>query len=245
MLKKRALVLMYHNIAEPPQGDRLRSLYVTPGMFSFQMWYLKKAGFRVVPLEDILAFARGERDDDRMVSLTFDDGYEDFILNAFPVLKRYGYPSTVFIVSEMVGRDNLWDCDNMKTRKRLMSWEQMAGLRGGGVAFGSHTKTHPFLSKLEDRDVICEVRDSRTLLEERLGQPVDFFCYPYGDYDTRTVEALKRAGYHGALTTQRGFVHRGDDPYEIRRSFIRLNTHPLLFAYKLHSLYEDRKGGRL
>jgi peptidoglycan/xylan/chitin deacetylase (PgdA/CDA1 family) len=240
----KAVVLMYHNIGIPPKEGKLRSLYVTPRMFRFQMWYLKTAGFRVVSLNDILSFTKGETSDERLVALTFDDGYQDFYDNAYPVLKMYGFPSTVFLVSDFVGKENLWDYQELNIRKRLLDWDAIIEMKDHHVVFGSHTRTHPFLSKLSTEMMEEELFGAKVALEKRLKLPVQFFCYPYGNYDERTVATVKKAGYLGAATMNRGLIHRGDEPFELRRSFIRLTTHPVLFLLKLHSSYEDRKGIR-
>ncbi|HAM52022.1 MAG TPA: polysaccharide deacetylase [Nitrospiraceae bacterium] len=241
----KAIVLMYHNIGMPPKEGKLRSLYVTPRMFRFQMWYLKTAGFRVVSLNEILSFMRGSvSSDERLVALTFDDGYQDFYDNAYPVLKMYGFPSTVFLVSDFIGKENLWDYQELNIRKKLLDWEKIIEMRDHHVSFGSHTRTHPFLSKLSTAEMEEELFGAKATLEKRLNLPVQFFCYPYGNYDERAVAAVKKAGYLGATTMNRGLIHRGDEPFELRRSFIRFHTHPLLFMLKLHSTYEDRKGKR-
>jgi len=241
----KPIVLMYHNIGIPPREGKLRSLYVTPRMFRFQMWYLKTAGFEVVFLRDILSHIRGESvSDKKLVALTFDDGYQDFYENAYPVLKRYGFPATVFLVSDLVGKDNLWDYRALNIRKRLLDWDKIIEMSGHLVTFGSHTKTHPFLEKLSTKEIEEELFGSKADIEKRLKLPVEFFCYPYGHYDERAVAVARKAGYLGATTMNRGLIHRGDDPFEMRRSFIRWHTHPLLFVLKMHSDYEDRKGGR-
>ena len=108
----KAIILMYHNIDNPPKNARIPNLYVTPRMFRFQMWYLKTAGFKVVPIQDMLALASKGDDRGNMAAITFDDGYMDFYRNAYPILKHYGYPSTVFVVSGLVGRENVWDHAN-------------------------------------------------------------------------------------------------------------------------------------
>ena len=236
-----SIVLMYHNIAKPLPGGGLRSLYVTPRMFAYQMWYLKTAGLRVVPLEEIAA--GDDAPGRRRVALTFDDGFEDFYLNAWPVLRRYGFPSTVFLVSGNMGGVNTWDTD-VGVTKKVLTWEQAAGMKGSGVSFGSHTVSHPFLSRLPEERIRTEVEASKREIEERLGVPADTFCYPFGDYDERVVRAVKAAGYRCGVTTRRGLVRSGDDPFEMRRSFIKLNTHPLLFGIKLHTRYEEGRGGR-
>lgn len=241
-MTERAIILMYHNIGIPPKGVSLKSLYVTPRMFRFQMWYLKTAGFKVVALREILSFINGTNSNKRLVSITFDDGYQDFYDNAFPVLRTYKFPSTVFLVSDLVGKKNLWDAQG---KERLLQWDSVLEMQDAGIVFGSHSQTHPFLSKLSGNDLEDEIKGSKFLLEEKLKNPVDFFCYPNGDYDNRVLETVATAGYTGAVTTKRGLIHRNDSPFEMRRSFIRYNTHPFLFLYKLHSRYEDRKGLRI
>jgi len=240
-LTERAIVLMYHNIGIRPKRVTLKSLYVTPRMFRFQMWYLKTAGFKVVSLHEILSFINGKNFNEKLVAITFDDGYQDFYDNAFPVLKTYNFPSTVFLVSELVGKENRWDSNV----ERLLNWDSILEMKDAGVTFGSHSKTHPFLSRLSEKELRDEIRDSKIILEERLKNPVDFFCYPNGNYDNRVLETVHTSGYKGAVTTNRGLIHRNDSPFEMTRSFIRYNTHPVLFLYKLHSKYEDRKGLRI
>lgn len=241
----QAIVLTYHNIGTPPGHGNLHSLYVTSRMFKFQMWYLKASGFKVVPLHEIISFMKGNISGKKLVAITFDDGYQDFYENAYPVLKMFGYPSTVFLVTDLIGKENLWDYRELNIRKRLLDWDKIVELRDHRVVFGSHTKTHPFLSKLSTSEIEDELFGSKTALEKKMGFPVELFCYPYGDYDDRVVTTVKKAGYLGAATMNRGFIRIGDDPFEIRRLFVRLNTHPLLFMIKLHSTYEDRKGLRI
>ena len=232
---------MYHNIGIPPKETGLRGLYVTPRMFRFQMRCLKASGFRVVPLKEILSFVRGDIVHENLAAITFDDGYQDFFDNAYPVLKEHGYPSTVFLVSDLVGRENLWDHPKVHARKKLMDWETIFRLRKEGIIFGSHTRTHPFLSKLPPQHVVDEIKNSKVFLENRLQTPAEFFCYPYGDYNKELIHVVKESGYIGAFTIRRGLVHRDDNPYEIRRSLIRYSTNPLLFALRLYSNYEDRR----
>ncbi len=235
---------MYHNIGMPPGSTTLRGVYVTPRMFGFQMWYLKHAGFRVVPLRDFFLSMREDSSDETLAALTFDDGYQDFYENAYPILRKHNFPSTVFLVSDLIGKENLWDHDKVGVRKRLLDWKTISKLKEEGVSFGSHSKSHPFLSRLSMDDVIDEVVNSKSDLEERLQVPVEFFCYPYGDYDERVKSAVREAGYSGAFTTKRGLVRRDDDPFEMRRCLVRKSTHPLLFMIKLHTDYEDKKRRR-
>ena len=223
---KKSIVLMYHNIAVPPKETTARWLYVTPRMFRFQMWYLKVAGFKVAPLSEIVAYMQGYDSDKNLVAITFDDGYQDFYDNAYPVLRAYRYPSTVFLVSDLVGKENLWDYEKVHVRKKLINWDTILNLKGEGVTFGSHSKTHSFLSILSKEDIAKEIKDSKSFLEERLQLPIEFFCYPYGDYNEEIIDMVKGSGYKGALSTKRGLVRRNDNRFEIRRLFVSNITGP-------------------
>jgi peptidoglycan/xylan/chitin deacetylase (PgdA/CDA1 family) len=233
---------MYHSVGVPPKGAKMRSLYVTPRMFAFQMWYLNFAGFKVVPLSGIVDFVKGNSTTQKIVAITFDDGYRDFYDNAWPVLKAYGYPSAVFLVSGLIGKENSWDKDELGIEKELLGKNDIGELKEAGVTFGSHTRSHPFLTKLSGEELAGEIGSSRCDLEKDMALPVDFFCYPYGDMNEKVRNAVREAGYLAAFTTGRGFVHEGDDLFALRRVPVRLNTHPLSFICKLHSDYETKKG---
>lgn len=237
----RAAVLTYHNIGAPPKGAKLRGLYVRPRMFAFHMLWLAIAGFNVGTLDDVLDFSKGRGSQKRLVALTFDDGYADFYRSAYPVLKRCRFPAAIFVLSDPELKENAWDAERLKIKKRLLTGPEMEELKKHGMSFGCHTKSHPHLSTLSGQEIESEVSGSKGELETRLGCPVKFFCYPYGDFDQRVIAQVKDAGYMAAFTEKRGFVYPDDDPFTLRRIPIRLNTHPLALIWKLHTNYEERR----
>lgn len=226
----------------------MRGLYVRPGMFRFQMFYLRAAGFKVVSLKEILDFIHDGKSENasrkpsrRLIALTFDDGYMDFYENARPVLRKYGYPATVFLVPGLAGQVNAWDSERLGTRKKLLDWKKVKELAEGGVTFGAHTMTHPHLPGIAVPQMRDEILGSKRVIEEKTGRPVEFFCYPYGDYNGDALREVREAGFLGAVTVKRGFTYEGDNPFELKRVPVWLNTWPLSFIYKLHSDYETRK----
>jgi peptidoglycan/xylan/chitin deacetylase (PgdA/CDA1 family) len=238
----KALILMYHNIGIPPKDARMPNLYVTPRMFRFQMWYLKASGFRVVSIQDLVdAVEAGDVRQD-LAAITFDDGYSDFYINAFPVLKHHGFPSTVYIVSGLVGKDNTWDSKSETHLKRMMDWDQIAEVSKKNVQIGSHTRSHPPLTTLSSEALREELAGSKNDLENRLDQRIYHFCYPYGDHDQRVREEVEKVGYRFGVVTQRGHVNKGCDHYALRRIPIKHITNPLSFLYKIHTDSEKRKG---
>lgn len=241
----KAIILMYHNIDVPPKGARIPNLFVTPRMFRFQMWYLRAAGFKVVSIQNMLdSVSRGDLRRD-LVAITFDDGYVDFYTNAFPVLKQYGYPSTVYVVSGLVGKDSTWDSKNEYFVKPLMDAKTILEISRHGVEIGSHTKSHPELTLISQAEQLAEIENSKKELKTLVGHPVDSFCYPGGNHDLLVKEVVKKAGYLNAVSTQRGHVERGFDPFALRRIPIKLITNPVSFLYKIHTNSEKRKGKQL
>ncbi len=238
----KAIILMYHNIDNPPKNARIPNLYVTPRMFRFQMWYLNKAGFRVLSIQDLVAAVGAGETQHNMAAITFDDGYVDFYKNAYPILKQHGYPSTVFVVSGLAGKENVWDFTNESVKKPLMDLGQLREINNNGVEIGSHTRTHPELTRISPEEQNEEIAGSKKDLEERLNRPVNTFCYPGGDYDQQAKDLVKNAGYRCAVTTQRGHVEKGNDPLALRRIPIKLIADPFSFLYKVHTNSEKRKG---
>jgi peptidoglycan/xylan/chitin deacetylase (PgdA/CDA1 family) len=237
-----AIILMYHNIATPPKNARIPNLYVTPRMFRFQMWYLKIAGFNVLSIKDLVQAVEAGDVTEKMVAITFDDGFVDFYQNAFPVLRRCGYPATVYVVSSLAGRDNAWDAKNEAVKKPLMTWDMVREVSRNGVEIGSHTRTHPQLTKLSGAALKEELAGSKQDIEEHLNRSVEQFCYPYGDFNDVVKNEVVKAGYQYAVVTQRGHVVKGNDRFALRRVPVKLITNPFSFFYKVHTSSEKRKG---
>ncbi|QWR78422.1 polysaccharide deacetylase family protein [Candidatus Magnetomonas plexicatena] len=230
---QKAIVLTYHCIGSPKKTVRLPGLYVTPKMFSFQMYYLKTFGYNVVRLNDILDFSLEKSLNSQMVAITFDDGFKSFLEFAYPVLQKYKFPATVFLVSSLIGKHNEWDSGYVNEKRQLMNWDDINFLKENAIDFGAHSRTHPSLTKLTDSELEAEIRGSKDDLESKLAMPIEFFCYPYGDSDNRVIESVKQAGFKGAFTTKKGYIKAGGNPYEFNRMSIKLNTGPLAFSYKL------------
>lgn len=240
----KAFILMYHAVDVPPKNAQLPNLYVTPRMFRFQMWYLKYAGFSVVSLDELLVAISEKRHVRDLVALTFDDGYKNFYTNAYPVIKKYHYPSTVFIVSRFVGKGRGPDSEKAKTGIPFMNWDEIREISENGVSIGSHTLSHPSLISLPPEELKREVGESKRELEKYVKTSIDLFCYPNGEHTGHVKEAVQREGYLGAVSTIKGHVEPGADPFALKRIPIKLITNPVSFLYKIHTDSEDRKGLR-
>ena len=232
---------MYHNIAPAPRDIRVyRSLYVSPRAFARQMWLLQRLGYVGMSMTAAEPYLRGELQG-RVVVITLDDGYVDNLQAAMPVLQRYGFSATCYVVSGQIGHHNSWDVDRLGIRKPLMTVEQLREWHAGGMEVGAHTRTHPRLTQCDEKQLRDEIHGSKAELEDLLALPVSQFCYPYGDQNDRVVAATREAGFNAATTTHRGRAIPGSDPWRLPR--IQVARHHLLpqFAMKTLSGYEDRR----
>lgn len=195
-------ILMYHEIGDGPNG-----LFVSVKNFEEQMKYLHENGYCGITLAEgkALLEGRGAAADGKPVILTFDDGYASFMNHAYPVLTKYGFKATVFIIVNRTGTPN------------YLTWEQIGNIAACGMEIGSHTKNHPSLPALSAAALDDETAGSKAVLEEKLGQSVASFCYPAGEYNQQVVDAVRRAGYQQAVTVKYGWATPKNAPLEIPR----------------------------
>ena len=188
-MRRMPMVLMYHSVQPYTEDPYL--VTVRPPRFEQQMCWLRRRGLRGVSIAELLA-ARAAGAGRGLVGLSFDDGYADFAEYALPVLRRYGFTATVFVIAGRMGGDNVWDPAG--PRKPLLDADQVAGLAEAGVEIGSHGLMHVSLPAAH-RALAAETGGSRRILQDVTGQPAGGFCYPYGHLDAEVVGAVRDAGY--------------------------------------------------
>lgn len=234
-------ILMYHNIARPPrEARRNRSLYVGPKAFGRQMWLLHRLGYTGLSMSAAMPYLRGERSG-RVAVITLDDGYADNLEAALPVLQRYRFSATCYVVSGALGHHNTWDADKLSVRKPMMTAAQLRAWHDGGMEVGAHTRNHPHLSQLDESRLHDEIAGSKADLENLIGQPVKQFCYPYGDMNERVVAATREAGYEAATTTRRGRARAGSNLWQLPRIPVARQHLLPQFASRILTSYEDRR----
>jgi peptidoglycan/xylan/chitin deacetylase (PgdA/CDA1 family) len=189
----------------------MRTYRVTPEAFEEQLRYLKDGGFYSVSWEQWqLAQSQRQPLPGRGVMITFDDGYLDFFEYAWPLLKKYGFTATVFLVADLIGKSNLWD-QAFGEDIPLMGWPEIQQLQGEGVEFGSHSATHKPLTAVTNEELVQELTRSRTILERGLGVPIRTIAYPYGDFNPIVEHFAGGCGYTFGVTCRSGlsqFSHR-------------------------------------
>lgn len=178
-------ILMYHSI-RPVPGGRGDGIVATPEQFAWQLDWIKRHGGRFVTVSELLA----ADDPSHMVAVTFDDGYRDNHDHAWPILKRFDAPATIYLAPEMADIDPLTP-------------EMIKSMVAGGIEFGAHTMHHCHLPSTPDDEARGEIAESRQRVEALTGRPCRSFAYPYGKFADRHVEMVREAGFDSAVTTKK------------------------------------------
>lgn len=189
-------VLIYHHVApERPLGyESMGALFETPDNFERELKYLKDNGYEAVSFDNLADFLQfGLPLPGRPVILSFDDGWQNQFDYAFPLLKKYGFTATFFVVTGYLEHGN------------FMTIEQLQTLLGAGMTIGSHTCSHVALSGIDSPSKLQnELAGSKAWLEDRLSVPISTFAYPYGSYSTAVASAVAASGYRTARTFDTG-----------------------------------------
>lgn len=218
-------ILNYHKV------DILNNaLSISPQEFEEQMEYLNKNNYHTITPDQLLAYLKsGKQLPDKPIMITFDDGYLDNYSNAYPIMKKYGFTATIFVVTNLVNHD-----------ERFMTWNQAKEMQKSGFVFGSHTANHTSLTTLTKEQVMNELNQSRNEITRQLGKPPKYFAYPTGTYNLEIEDMVRKAGYKAAFTIEYGQVGADSDLYLLQRIpifkgqrtfrsfFIRLNGAPIL-----------------
>lgn len=198
------VILMYHHVS--PQvlpGPYARALTVTPQEFETQLAWLQAHHCALLTVTGLVSAAQGSGG--CAVALTFDDGYDDAVLYALPLLQRYHALGTFYIASGLVGNSGHVSVRNIRQ------------LVAAGMEIGAHTVHHADLTALTSSQAANEIRDSRTALQRWSGEPVTSFAYPAGQTDAAVAAQVRAAGYATAVTTQPGMLEAASDRYSLPR----------------------------
>jgi peptidoglycan/xylan/chitin deacetylase (PgdA/CDA1 family) len=232
--RSAARILYYHSISDAP----IRSS-VNPVAFESQIEYLMRSGHRVLPLSEVTGRLVSRSPlHDKSVVITLDDGFADNYDHAFPILARVGFAATIFLTVGYIGTDRLPTLTRTDFVPRPLSWEQVKEMRAHGVEFGSHTLTHPMLSRVPLGEARREIADSRRMLEDKLGVAVPFFCYPRGDFNEAVKRIVSEEGYLAACTTLPGVNDWRTDLFALRRTYVGRHDSAGEFSKKVSGAYD-------
>jgi peptidoglycan/xylan/chitin deacetylase (PgdA/CDA1 family) len=207
-------IYMYHKIARPPAGTADPFLFTSPEEFDRQLGLVVAA--RLAP-STLTATVPVLAENHSRAVITFDDGCVDVLENGLPILRRHGFRAIQFLVAGSLGGINHWDVAKGDVPAQLMTESQIREWLAGGQEIGSHSMTHRNLRHAQPAELRLEIFDSKKLLEDRFGQPIEHFSYPFGLWNESVRDLVMEAGYKTACTASFGVNPPGTSPFELRR----------------------------
>ena len=215
-------VLMYHMIGDE-QGN---AAIMTEANLRIQMNYLRDHGYHPITMQELYDYVtKGAPLPEKPVCITFDDGYLDSYTIVYPLMKEYGFPWTLFLITDDVGKPY-----------NRMTWDQLREMANSHtVTIANHTLSHPKLHNLATRaEKEKEIVEANKALKYQLGVDNAWLAYPYGDYDDEIIDICKKAGIKMAVTTDAGRVHVGSFPYDLKRAYIGNDISIARFSERLN-----------
>lgn len=207
-------ILLYHHIKSLDSEDQA-SLSVDTNTFDAQMQYLQNQGYHTVSIDELAdALINKKTLPPKSIAITIDDGYDDFYINAYPILYKYQLKANLMIATGLLGNAG------------YLNWDDLKRMIDTGYIFAyNHTWSHATLTVLSDEKIKYEILTAKQQLEERLGRTVNIFSYPYGSQDQRVIDILKQNGFIAALSTIPGFNQCDSFLMSLRRN--RVGNAPL------------------
>lgn len=215
-------VLMYHMIGDIQNNAAV----MTEANLRLQMNYLRDHGYHPITMQELYDYiTKGAPLPEKPICITFDDGYLDSYTIVYPLMKEYGFPWTLFLITDDVGKPY-----------NRMTWDQLKEMADSHtVTIANHTLSHPKLHNLATaKEKEKEIVEANEALKYHLGIDNAWLAYPYGDYDDQVVEICKKAGIKMAVTTDSGRVHVGSYPYELKRVYVGNDISLARFSERLN-----------
>lgn len=213
-------ILMYHSVSDHAD-TRYARWCVSPRKFERHIVALKDAGYRALTVSELVDRMRsGVGRLDRCVALTFDDGLLDFMTDAAPILKRFGFPATLYVVAGLLGKTSNWLAHLGEGGRPMLKECELLRLVDQGVEIGGHTMSHPELDILPPETARYEIETSRQELERIIRRPVRTFAYPHGYASATTRKLTREAGYTSAVRVRHALSTRAETPYGLSRLII-------------------------
>ena len=225
-------IMMYHMISRQQNKGKKSGLRVSPEMFERQLKYFKDNGWKFIKMSELQDY----KNENKVVAITFDDGYLDNYTQALPLLKKYEACATLYLVIDR--HQNDWSVKkNPKHNSGVLANEEKLSddhikemLDSGVFELGGHTITHPYLPNTSTEDKKYEMIECKNILEATFNAKVSSFAYPFGIYNAEDVEIIKASNFESAVTTDEG-VANANRPFELKR--IKASGKDNFFAFKL------------
>ncbi len=248
-LNNKIPILVYHRVVPVPLPESRHKIWVDAQNFKRQMNFLASRGFNTISLDILVSAFKGICPlPEKPIILTFDDGYKDNYLYAFPILKEYNFTATIFLVSKYIGDTNQWDrisqeetvhsphsiVHSIEEPINLLSIDEIREMVEYGITFGAHTVTHPHLQQLSEKKAFHEINQSKIKIEKIIGHEITSFCYPYGEVNPTIKQMVIEAGFDCACACD---TEQINDLYELSRRQVFPKTGMFGFWKKTQKWY--------
>lgn len=230
----RVPIITYHSI-----DDCGSVISTAPAVFKRQVCALDEAGYEAITLRELVSSLEQRSMPAKPIVLTFDDGFRNFYTEAFPTLVDHGYRATVFLVTDFCGRHNDWSGNPANfPRSEILNWEEIREISAEGIEFGSHTKTHPDLTRISKEAMENEIIGSKAELDDVLGIETASFAYPFGK-NNESVKRTAAANFKSATSTALGKVTPKSDLHELERVDAYYLTNQRIFDLLDTSIFDN------
>ena len=215
--RRKAVVVVFHRVNDSYPNDP-----ITCSSYDFERFALFFARFfDVIPLAELLGRVETGTEISPSLTITFDDGYRGNATTAAPILERHGLRGCFFVTTDFIGSNYVpwWDRE-MNIETVWMSWDQVRALNEAGHEIGSHTQTHVDLGTVSPDEARREIQGANERLKKELGDSLGLFAYPFGrkrNMSEQNQSLPKELGLRCSLSAHGGLVHRGDDPFRMKR----------------------------
>ncbi|MFA6075678.1 MAG: polysaccharide deacetylase family protein [Negativicutes bacterium] len=231
--RNRVVVLCYHTVSSDFPTE------MSPEKLEQHIKLLLEHGYQFISINQYEGWLQNlNAVPKKSVLMTFDDGFANHITNAVPLLKKYNIPAINFIAAEKMGGQYAWDGVPAALYEPLMNEQQIRDWLAAGYAIGSHTLTHEHLNRMTRAEKTREIKDSKSVLEKQFNCPIDWLCYPFGDFDHECIEIAKACGYFGAFACYQHTNPWKTERYAIRRVLVYPSWSDKKFLYKISRRFD-------
>lgn len=201
--------LLYHRVGTE-EDCKLPPVCISVNNFELQLDYLVKQGYYFAALDEVVKYVRAEITlPEKAIAVTFDDGFQDNYRYAFPILKKRGIKATIFINTDFVGKrlsaDEAFGAiapHRKDVFHQFLSWEEIIEMSNNGIDFEPHTHTHAHLTAIKKSDIEKEIKISKDIIEERLNKRAKHFSYPYGGYNEKVCDVVRKLGFESGWAVE-------------------------------------------
>lgn len=216
-MKQAIPILVYHSV-DTECSNAYRRWMMLPSEFETHMGVLADNGYQPMTISSLAARLRqGVPLPLRAIAITFDDGLSDFMTGALPILRRYGFPATLYVVSGYVGKSSRWLAPLGEGARAMLNWQELRDISEVGIEIGAHSVHHPQLDILTTAKATQEIAGSKRALEDGLGREVPSFAYPHGYFNRTTQDIVRSVGFTSACRVRHALASETEDLFALSR----------------------------